>query len=168
MFNSQTGFVSNFVEQDGCARTVIVLLLLTTVGCVSYTWGYYEGIANAQSNLMLDKLHEMQLLQMSVANNGTEARKHVSGHGMRLAEAQPGKQQGKGEASGKPAAEEVDKAATHAAAALEEAATGSLGRKASDHAAAQLRGSSSAKEGDSSAVKRRQARRAKSGRHEEE
>ncbi|GIL47510.1 hypothetical protein Vafri_4317 [Volvox africanus] len=167
MFNSQTGFVSNFVEQDGCARTVIVLLLLTTVGCVSYTWGYYEGIANAQSNLMLDKLHEMQLLQMSAAHNVTGAQKQVIGHGMRLAEVQAGKPQDKGEAPDKPAADEVDKAATHAAAALEEAATGSHGRKASDYAAAQLRGSSSAAEPDPS-VKRRQIRKAKSGRHEEE
>ncbi|KXZ47382.1 hypothetical protein GPECTOR_35g820 [Gonium pectorale] len=94
MFNSQS-CLSNFVEQDGCARTVIVLLLLTTVGCISYTWGYYEGIANGQSNLMLDELHKLQLLQMQLAAkvNGTDPTvqaKPVVAHGMRLAEVAPG------------------------------------------------------------------------------
>ncbi|PNH10888.1 hypothetical protein TSOC_002388 [Tetrabaena socialis] len=82
MFNSQSGALSSFVEQDGCARTVIVLLLLTTVGCVSYTWGYYEGISNAQSNLMLDKLHELQLAQLALRNE--TAPKHHGGHGRLL------------------------------------------------------------------------------------
>ncbi len=35
-------YLNSFVESDGCARTTIVLLLLTTIGCMSYTWGYYE------------------------------------------------------------------------------------------------------------------------------
>ena len=38
---SMFGF-HTFVEHDGFARTVILLLLLTTVGCMSYTWGYWE------------------------------------------------------------------------------------------------------------------------------
>jgi hypothetical protein len=32
----------NFVEHEGLARTVIVILVMTTVGCLTYTWGYYE------------------------------------------------------------------------------------------------------------------------------
>jgi hypothetical protein len=31
-----------FIEHDGVARLVIVMLLISTVGCLTYTWGYYE------------------------------------------------------------------------------------------------------------------------------
>ncbi|GLC44072.1 hypothetical protein PLESTB_000932400 [Pleodorina starrii] len=170
MFNSQTGFLSNFIEQDGCARTVIVLLLLTTVGCISYTWGYYEGIANAQSNLMLDKLHELQLLQMSMASNGTEGRKHM-GHGMRLAEVQPGKPVHTGEAPHDPAAAEVVNVATKAAAALEEAATAHGKRFMDDNkpSVTQLRGSSGVGNRKfSSAEQHMSSQKAKHARHGEE
>lgn len=50
-----------------------------------------QGIANAQSNLMLDKLHELQLAQMASAarGNGThQAKRHAGGHG-RLLEMDP-------------------------------------------------------------------------------
>lgn len=83
----QASGINNFVEQDGCARTVIVLLLLTTVGCVSYTWGYYEGIANSQSNLMLDKLHEAELAQM-LKHNHTRS-KVFTGHGLHSISGEP-------------------------------------------------------------------------------
>ncbi len=36
------GSFSNFVEQEGIARMVILILFFTTIGCFSYTWGYYE------------------------------------------------------------------------------------------------------------------------------
>lgn len=36
-------FLTNFVEQEGLARTVLAVLLMTTIGCFSYTWGYYEA-----------------------------------------------------------------------------------------------------------------------------
>jgi hypothetical protein len=32
----------NWVERDGLARTVLALLVMTTISCFAYTWGYYE------------------------------------------------------------------------------------------------------------------------------
>jgi hypothetical protein len=34
--------MNQWVEQDGLARSVLVILFMTTVGCFAYTWGYYE------------------------------------------------------------------------------------------------------------------------------
>ena len=34
--------MDRFVENDGIARSVLNILLLTTIGCLAYTWGYYE------------------------------------------------------------------------------------------------------------------------------
>lgn len=33
----------NFIERDGLARMVLLVLLITTISCFSYTWGYYEA-----------------------------------------------------------------------------------------------------------------------------
>ncbi len=38
------GMLTQFVESDGLARTVLVVLACTTLGCLSYTWGYYEVV----------------------------------------------------------------------------------------------------------------------------
>ncbi len=107
---------------------------------------FRQGIANAQSNLMLDKLHELQLMQMSIASNGSDGHTHAVGHGMRLAEVQAVKQLEQAEAPRELALTDVDASTTKAAAALEEAATGSQRRLASDHTVAQLRGLSGAGE----------------------
>lgn len=32
----------HWAETEGMARLTLMLLLLTTVGCLSYTWGYAE------------------------------------------------------------------------------------------------------------------------------
>lgn len=37
-----TSMLGQFVETDGLARTVIAILLVTTLGCFAYTWGYHE------------------------------------------------------------------------------------------------------------------------------
>jgi hypothetical protein len=34
--------VHGFLEHEGLARSVVAILLMTTVGCLTYTWGYYE------------------------------------------------------------------------------------------------------------------------------
>lgn len=34
--------LTEWVEQDGLARSVLAILLITTLGCFTYTWGYYE------------------------------------------------------------------------------------------------------------------------------
>jgi hypothetical protein len=34
--------LADWVEQDGLARSVLAILLITTLGCFTYTWGYYE------------------------------------------------------------------------------------------------------------------------------
>lgn len=47
----------------------------------------FQGIANSQSNLMLDKLHQMQLAEMAAKGVNETAKRHHGGHGMRLAEA---------------------------------------------------------------------------------
>ena len=31
-----------WVERDGLARSVLVVLTMTTIACFAYTWGYYE------------------------------------------------------------------------------------------------------------------------------
>jgi hypothetical protein len=34
--------LASWVERDGLARSVLVVLAMTTIACFSYTWGYYE------------------------------------------------------------------------------------------------------------------------------
>jgi len=34
--------LTSFVERDGMARTVLIMLGMTTIACLSYTWGYSE------------------------------------------------------------------------------------------------------------------------------
>lgn len=34
--------LGQFVETDGLARTALAILLVTTLGCFAYTWGYRE------------------------------------------------------------------------------------------------------------------------------
>eukprot|EP00798_Chlamydomonas_sp_ICE-L_P010487 gene10487-8453_t len=46
---------SSFVEGDGIARSILVILFLTTIGCFSYTWGYYEGIHNSQAGPLVER-----------------------------------------------------------------------------------------------------------------
>ena len=36
------GALAHWVEKDGLARSVLLVLAMTTIGCCAYTWGYYE------------------------------------------------------------------------------------------------------------------------------
>ena len=39
--------VLTYVEQEGLAKRTILILAVTCVGCLSYTWGYAEVRATA-------------------------------------------------------------------------------------------------------------------------
>jgi hypothetical protein len=39
-------WATNFVEQEGLAKLTIMLLVVTSAGCLAYTWGYYEVSAH--------------------------------------------------------------------------------------------------------------------------
>jgi len=41
--------LTSFVERDGMARTVLLMLGMTTIACLSYTWGYSE-VGSALNN----------------------------------------------------------------------------------------------------------------------
>lgn len=72
--------VANFVEHDGCARLTIIILFVTCVGCLSYTWGYYEGINNSKP-LVIAETAEVHVVQSKAAGNDTKA---AHGQGMGL------------------------------------------------------------------------------------
>lgn len=76
----QSSILANFVEHDGCARMTIVVLFVTAVGCLAYTWGYYEGINNAKPLLLPDST-ELGALSHKAHHNETVARSH-SVHGL--------------------------------------------------------------------------------------
>ena len=61
---------TDFVERDGCARTVLVLLLITSVGCMTYTWGYYEVHITSVSGLIL-RPRVLTCLSFQGYHNGT-------------------------------------------------------------------------------------------------
>lgn len=65
---SSASSLNSFVEGDGCARSVLVILLLTTVGCMSYTWGYYEvrGAADRILHIVVS-LNTRQQVQNAIA-----------------------------------------------------------------------------------------------------
>lgn len=110
-----TACMHSFVEHDGFARTLLMLLTLTTIGCFSYTWGYYEvraeekkapynkadstdneqgpasflqGINNGKVNVLLDKMNHEQhndVYSYKTKVNETHKSKFNSGHGMHYA-----------------------------------------------------------------------------------
>lgn len=49
----------NFLETDGIARSVLLILFMTTIGCFSYTWGYYEGVHNARTGPLAARSHTL-------------------------------------------------------------------------------------------------------------
>lgn len=39
--------LATWVERDGLARSVLLVLSITTIACFAYTWGYYEVTKSA-------------------------------------------------------------------------------------------------------------------------
>ncbi|GAX75086.1 hypothetical protein CEUSTIGMA_g2530.t1 [Chlamydomonas eustigma] len=66
--------LNHFVETDGLARTVLIILFLTSIGCFTYSWGYYEGINDKKMQAVYAQQHDS-----SKVNDST---KHVLGHGL--------------------------------------------------------------------------------------
>lgn len=69
-------WAQNFVEGEGLARTTIFALFVTTIGCLAYTWGYYEGVHNTKNPFLI----EGSLLNSSIAMEPAQAN-HVHGQG---------------------------------------------------------------------------------------
>ncbi|KAF8068461.1 hypothetical protein HT031_002150 [Scenedesmus sp. PABB004] len=44
-----SAWANGCLEREGLARLTISILVLTTVGCLAYTWGYAEGVHNANT-----------------------------------------------------------------------------------------------------------------------
>ena len=97
--------MDRFVENDGIARSVLNILLLTTIGCLAYTWGYYEvrsidmlmlsllfqcccvlkywqGLHNNKIQLLLSHEHESAKYNESAARS-------PGGHGLLAVRQQP-------------------------------------------------------------------------------
>lgn len=42
MVRSMSQWMNNYLEREGIARLTISILVITTAGCLAYTWGYAE------------------------------------------------------------------------------------------------------------------------------
>lgn len=44
-------WANGYLEREGLARLTISILVITTAGCLAYTWGYAEGVHNTRTVL---------------------------------------------------------------------------------------------------------------------
>ncbi|WIA10472.1 hypothetical protein OEZ85_010663 [Tetradesmus obliquus] len=42
-------WANGYLEREGLARLTISILVITTAGCLAYTWGYAEGVHNTRT-----------------------------------------------------------------------------------------------------------------------
>lgn len=68
-------WANTYLEREGLARLTISILIITTAGCLAYTWGYAEGVHNTQTIIG----HHASTATPLLLHAGPQPQQHLAG-----------------------------------------------------------------------------------------